>query len=144
MIWCPFNTRLLRVRAEDHGNPCLHIKDRPDIWPAISRVAVCHLPRCLACGLQACQMGIMRPQDTFQGASEAPELQGQACSHFLNMFRILYNNVPILLYLQHAYVCCSMSIQRFHKDQFHTLQTGLLCVLQEPSEVDDRAASLLN
>lgn len=120
MIWCSFNTRLLRVRAEDHCNPCLHIKDRPDIWPAINRVAGCHLPRCLACGLRFCQMGIMRPQDAFQEASEAPKLQGQACGQ--NILKKCYI-FPIIIYqsllcLPYTYVCCLMSTKRFHKAFF--------------------------
>lgn len=45
------------VRVEDRGNPCLHIKEWRDIWPAISRVAARHLPRCLPCGLRRCHMG---------------------------------------------------------------------------------------
>lgn len=68
----PLIPGLLRARAEDRCGPCLHIKDRPHIWPAISRVAACHLPRCLACGHRFCQTGIMRLQDAFQEASEAP------------------------------------------------------------------------
>lgn len=45
------------VRVEDLSNPHLQIKEWRDIWPTSSRVAACHLPRCLAWGLQCCQMG---------------------------------------------------------------------------------------
>lgn len=105
------------MRAEGHCNPCLHIKDRRDIWPAISRVAGCHLPRCLACGLQCCQMGIMRLQDAFQEASEAPKLQGQ------NNFFFKSYTFSIIIY-QSFYIChteyasCSMSSWRFYKALF--------------------------
>jgi len=74
----PCNTRLFRVRAEDHCNPCLHIKGRQEILPAITLVAECHLSRCLACGLQLCQMGIMRLQDILLETAEAPKWQKQA------------------------------------------------------------------
>lgn len=80
------------MRAEDYCNPSLQIKDSPDIWPAINRVAGCHLPRCLACGLQVCQMGIMSPQDTFQAASEASKLQGQAVNNIKHLFNIVFHS----------------------------------------------------
>lgn len=87
------------MSAENHSNPCLHIKDRQDIWLAISRVAGCHLPRCLACGVQLCQMGIKGPQDAFQEASEVPKRQGQTCSHsFFFVFFLNANSCNFMEY----------------------------------------------
>lgn len=57
--------QLLRVKAEEQRNPCLHIKDWRDVWPAISPVAGRHPARCLACGPRGCQMGIVRVRGWF-------------------------------------------------------------------------------
>lgn len=67
------NSRLSVVRAEDHCNPCLNFKDTREIWPTISRGAGRHLPRCLACVLQPCQMGIVKPQEVLWEVSALPK-----------------------------------------------------------------------
>lgn len=113
------------MSAENHSNPCLHIKDRQDIWLAISRVAGCHLPRCLACGVQLCQMGIKGPQDAFQEASEVPKRQGQTCSHsfffcfFLNAnscnFMEYSINFPLFFLYTNQF---EMDLFFFHKINF--------------------------
>lgn len=130
MIRCPFYTRLLRGRAEDLCNPRLHIKDRPDIWTAISRVAGCHLPRCLACGLQLCQMGIMRPQDAFQEAPGAPKTsrasrQSFSYFYFLSKFHIFYDNLGALAHFPDVYAIQGQFkcyIEHLSKCHFNTLQ----------------------